>query len=80
MNHISHWNYRVVAIPEGDDIWFEIVRVYYDEEDVAVALSRVPCIGGESMTELAKEFEKMSEAGEKDVLWSGDRFPEVYTQ
>jgi hypothetical protein len=64
----SHWNYRVVHIP-GDEPWYAILEVHYDAEHTPDRWSaRSVAPGGESVTELRADLERMLAALDKPVV------------
>lgn len=79
------FNYRVLAETEFAGTEYEndvlsIHRIYY-KDGKAVAYGDSPVIVmGDDVEELRRVLEKMKLALEKDILWGGDRFPEVYKE
>lgn len=69
------WNYRVLARPDGDDWWYSIHSVYYNENGTPNSFSDLPQSAvGQSPSEVQKDLEMMKEALNKPVL-SYDNFP-----
>lgn len=76
---MAGWNHRVLVFPDGDDHWFQIHSVYYDDMGKPNAYG-VPGakVGGNSREELVWELSMMLACLDKPWLWGGDRFPEEY--
>jgi hypothetical protein len=73
------WNYRVLVVPDGDDPYFDIRSVYYDEAGTPISFSsRSFSPSGNSLEEMEAEFKRMMEATYKPFLWGDERFPQEY--
>ncbi len=69
------WNHRILAHKDGDEIYFQIHEVYYDEKGnpnsyAANAVS----VGDESIEGINWTLDKMKECVNKPIL-SVDNFP-----
>jgi hypothetical protein len=54
------WNYRIVRHTGGDEPWFAIHEVYYDDEDAPTAVTTEPvCPGGDTPDEVIAALEQM---------------------
>lgn len=70
------WNYRVVKRGRGENVYFDIREVYYDNEGNVQTTAVDPGYpGGETIEELASDIEHMKAALLKPVL-SVDKFKE----
>ena len=74
------FNYKIIVDKYKGEEFFQIHRVYYDEDDIPVSYSEesVPLFSDESIKDLAKMMRMMSRAMKEPALWGGDRFPEEY--
>ena len=78
------WNHRVLATevpyPDGTtEMYFEIHEVYYDEDGNPNGYTANPItIGGDSLEGLNWTVDRIKESLTKTILWSGDKFPQVY--
>ena len=76
---MSHWNHRVLAHQEVDRIVFCVHEVYYDENGKPNGYTENPVsMGFDELEALEWTIDKMKLCLEKEILWEGDRFPEVY--
>lgn len=63
------WDYRVMKRTAGDEVWYEIHEVYYDNSGRPVACTEQPSKPfGENITELAADLQYFTEALEKPPL------------
>lgn len=75
---MTTWNHRVLVFKDGEDVWFAVHSVYY-EDGIPGYYSSTPCsIGGESKNELLDDIKRKAAAIEKPWLWARDRWPQVY--
>jgi len=72
------WNHRVLAHKDGDDIWFSIHEVYYDEKGTPESYtSNGVSVGGNSIKDLSWTLDKMKKCLNKPIL-SLENFPEEF--
>ena len=75
----STWNHRILAHPDGDEVFLQIHEVYYDENHKPNGYTKNAArVCGSSGRDLAWTLDKMKECLKKPVLWAGERFPEEY--
>ncbi len=77
------WNYRVISRLDSDGVpdRFGIHEVYYDSSGRIEMWSEEPCDPfGESLTELTKDIEMMSEALSEPVLLETELLAELATR
>lgn len=73
------WNYRVLAYPDGQEVFFQIHEVYYDENKVPNgATEKGIKVNGSSLEEIEEDLKRMKECLTKPVLWGDERFPQEY--
>lgn len=71
------WNYRVLAIEDGNELYFRIHSVYYNEDGKPDGYSAQPATNGSGSIEwLEYVLDLMREALKKPILWGDNRFPE----
>ena len=76
------WNHRVLAHKQGEDVWFEIHEVYYNEKGTpnGYTSETTPLsVGCDTLEGLKWVLEKMTECLQKPVLWANPNFPKEYT-
>jgi hypothetical protein len=72
------WNHRVLVHKDGDDIWFSIHEVYYDEKETPESYtSNGVSVGGNSIKDLSWTLDKMKKCLNKPIL-SLENFPEEF--
>ena len=73
------WNYRILAHKDGDDWFFQIHEVYYDEEGKAHSYTaNGVSVGAESIEDINWVLDKMKECVNKPIL-SVDNFPNEWS-
>jgi len=75
-----HWDYRVMAVNDSDDICFELHKMYYDENGAEKMYNATPATppNNDSIPEVASYVSILKTASQRPVIWRGERFPEVY--
>jgi hypothetical protein len=78
---MSKYNHRILATQYKDEIDFTIHEVYYDDNGIpnGYTESGVP-VSSDSIEGIKWVLERMTECVNKPILWSQDRFPEVYKE
>ena len=72
------WNHRVLAHKDGDEVWFSIHEVYYDENGIPKSYTANGVnVGGNSIKDLSWTLDKMKECLDKPIL-SLENFPETF--
>ena len=72
------WNYRILQYPDGEDNFFQIHEVYYnDKGEPNSYTANGVTVAGESKESLKWVLEKMEEALDKPIL-SEKNFPKVF--
>ena len=72
------WNHRVLAHKEGDEIYFQIHEVYYDEGGLPNGYtSNGVSVGGDNLDDINWVLDKMIECTSKPILLAYD-FPNEY--
>jgi hypothetical protein len=73
------WNYRILAHKDGDDYFFQIHGVYYDEEGRPNGYTTDGAsVAGESIGTINWVLDKMKECINKPIL-SADEFPDEWS-
>ena len=74
----SYWNYRILAqeYPQVG-ITFFVAEVYY-ENNIPTGYDEINNDVHERVPDVETAFRMKLIACRKDVLWSGDKFPQVY--
>jgi len=74
------WNYRVLALKDGDYWYFQIHEVYYDKDGKPNGYS-ANCVGvgSSSLKDLEFVLDQMEECLSKPIL-SYDNFPEEWKE
>ena len=63
------WNYRVVRTANGDEEWFAIYEIYYDDDGRPEARTEAPAHpAGKTLEELAEDLRSYQAALRKPVL------------
>lgn len=63
------WNYRVVRTTQGDEEWFAIYEVYYDDDGRPEARTEEPASpAGETLEELQEDLQWYLRALQEPVL------------
>jgi hypothetical protein len=78
---MTYWNYRVLAIPYTEGVYFEIREVYYKDgtpEGYSDGKSDVMCGDIEGVETLGRILDNMKDALTRPILWGGDNFPKEY--
>ena len=70
------WNHRVLAHKDGDEMYFEIHEVYYNEEGVPKAYICAD-VGADTIEGLKWTLYKIKECLDKPIL-SAENFPEEF--
>lgn len=70
------WNYRVLAHKEGDEVYFQIHEVYYEEKHLGYTENGVT-VGSEDVEGIKWVLDLMRECLEKPIL-SVEDFPNEY--
>ena len=73
------WNHRVLAHQDGEDVYFEIHEVYYNQKNIPE--HHTPdaiTVGGDNVKSIRWTLKQMKKATKKPVLWAGNKFPEEY--
>lgn len=65
---MGHWNHRVVKQTDGDETWFGIHEVFYDEEQGTGWTENAVSVIGQSVDDLRWVLEKMLLALDKPVI------------
>jgi hypothetical protein len=74
------WNHRILA-HEGVETYLQLHEVYYDKEGIPYTYtSEGVTVGGDSLSDLYSEIQRIQECLKKPTLWAGDRFPEEYKE
>lgn len=72
------WNYRVMATEYKGDIVLQVHEVYYNDKGVPSSYSDEPStIGGENIEEIKDIIQKLEEAANRPILWTGEKFPDT---
>jgi hypothetical protein len=72
------WNHRILAHKDGDEVYFEIHEVYYDEDGKPISYTADGAnVGSESLDGIKRVLDKMKECVNKPIL-SADDFPNEY--
>jgi hypothetical protein len=74
----SHFNRRVMAHQEKNEIYFQIHDVYYTKGVADSYTENGVRVGGDSIEEIRSVLERMIECLDKPILWYGDKFPAEY--
>ena len=73
------WNHRVLAHEDGEDMYFEIHEVYYNEENIPNGYTENGVsVGAENIKGIKWVLNKMNECADKPILYAGDKFPDEY--
>jgi hypothetical protein len=65
---MSSWNHRVVRF-KGDEDWYEICEVYYEEDGSVFAhTAKGVSVCGENIAELRETLERMLRCLDQDIL------------
>ncbi len=78
------WNYRVMVWfnPPLKDITFEptfsINEVYYTDGKPTSYIANEAKVRGDDLEDIKFVLSKMEDALKKDILYAGDRFPEIF--
>lgn len=74
----SHWNYRILAqeYPEAGVMFF-VAEVYY-KNNVPTGYVEIYDDIEERLPDIETMLRHKLTACRKDVLWGGDKFPQVY--
>ena len=62
------------------EIEFAIHSVYYNDYGTPNGYGPEQTVIGDSVKSVKWNLNRMKEAAKKPVLWSGDKFPEIYEQ
>jgi hypothetical protein len=69
------WNHRVLAHKDGNDWFFQIHEVYYDNQHVPNGYTENPVtVGGESLDAVRWVLDNMKDCVDKPIL-SAENFP-----
>ena len=72
------WNHRILAHKDGDEMYFEIHEVYYDEDGKPISYTADGAnVGSESLDGIKWVLNKMKECVNKTILLADD-FPNEY--
>lgn len=77
------WNYRVMVHFQPPlknmtfDPYFSINEVYYTDGKPTSYIEN-KAVGGDNLEDIRFVLSKMEDALKKDVLYSGNRFPEIF--
>lgn len=72
-----HWNYRVLAIPDGDDLCLTIHEVYYNKKGQPESHSKeAAIIQSDNVEGLKWHLQEINKCLKKTWLWGDDRFPQ----
>ena len=71
------WNHRVIAYRKGEEFWYEIVEVYYNEVGVPKGHFSVAGVSADTIDALSWTLDKMKECLSKPIL-SAEKFPEEF--
>jgi hypothetical protein len=72
------WNHRILAHKDGDEMYFEIHEVYYDEDGKPISYTTDGAnVGSESLDGIKWVLDKMKKCVNKPIL-SADDFPNEY--
>jgi hypothetical protein len=75
---MPHWNHRILAHKDGDDMYFEIHEVHYDKQGIPEThTTKGVSVGAESVERISWVLEKMKSCIDKPIL-SADDFPNEY--
>ena len=72
------WNYRILAYPDGEDIYLEVSDVYY-EDDKPISHGKAS-VGGNSISDIEWTLSRMISCLSKPVLWGDGRFPQEFEE
>lgn len=76
---IEYWNHRVMATIESDSLYFAIHEVYYDTNNTPILYTEEPLqIINDSIAEMKQDLEYMLTCLNHPILWTGDKFPQIY--
>lgn len=68
-----HWNYRVIRYkPCGQSEWFQIGRVYYEDDQITGWANGEDMPGGDNMAELTDQLAMMRDALSRPILNAED--------
>ena len=71
------WNHRIVRHKNGDQEWFVIHEVYYDEKGRAYAVTKdAVAAGGDTPGEVIEQLEQMLHDARKNPVIDFDSIPE----
>lgn len=73
------WNYCLLAYPDGEDTYFRVDEVHYENEVPVLHTVNGATIGG-TMKEIETILLRINECLLKPILWGDARFPEEYKQ
>jgi hypothetical protein len=63
------WNHRIIKTKDGEDDWYQIHEVHYDEnEEIIAHTERGSIVGGNSLEDIKWTLEKMIESLSKEVI------------
>ena len=68
-NSVSSWNYRVIRTEDGDEPWYAIHEVYYDDNHAVDGYTLRPVtVSGNSIDDLRWTLEQMLKSLDKEVI------------
>ena len=72
------WNHRILAHKDGDDYYYQIHEVYYDDNGNPESYTtNGVSVGAESINGIEWTLDKMKECLDKPIL-SVENFPDVF--
>lgn len=74
------FNYRLLYFGDDECDYFEVRRVYYEDEKPIGHGSSEVSLYGESVKEVKRLVKQIAEAFKKPVLYGGIKFPEIYRE
>lgn len=76
----KYWNYRVLVFPNmGDERYFQICEVHYNENDIPIAYTDSNlALSEDGIPGLERLIFKYRKAFDRPILCSGESFPQEY--
>lgn len=66
---MSHWNYRVIKSKDGEDDYYQVHSIYYnDNSEISAKSLHAAKAGGNTLEELRSDLQRMLEALDKPII------------